>query len=237
MVKALTQEGYAVSVVARQYPPESDETIANANYWAVDLLDRQKFAMAWEEIILQADKLDTLIFCQRQRNKTNNWAGEIEIGLTVTREIIERLVEENAYSQEASIVVISSLAGQLVVDDEQPVEYHVAKAGLNQLVRYYAVGLGSKGIRVNSVSPGRVLKEESQDFYFNNPEIHGLYKSIVPLGRMVTSEEIANVVTFLSSPKASFVTGQNIAVDGGLSLQLQEKLARQLAKATKMVNA
>jgi NAD(P)-dependent dehydrogenase (short-subunit alcohol dehydrogenase family) len=57
------------------------------------------------------------------------------------------------------------------------------------------------------------------------------------MGRMVTAEEIANVITFLCSPKASFVTGQNITVDGGLSLQFQEKLARQLSKAENLVDA
>ena len=56
----------------------------------------------------------------------------------------------------------------------------------------------------------------------------GLYEEIVPLGRMPTSEDSANVISFLCSPAAAFVSGQNIYVDGGLSLVWPETLARKL---------
>ena len=222
---ALAEEGYELSVVGRRQP-SYQERIPGAKYWAVDILDQQRFSEAWEEILGQGGKLSNLVFCQRYRDKGDQWAGEIETGLPATMNIIERLVNESAYESDASIVVVSSLASWFVTDDEQPVGYHVAKAGLDQMVRYYAVALGTKGIRVNSVNPCRVLKEESKEFYFNNLPIYELYKNIVPLGRMVTSEDVANAVGFLSSPKSSFITGQSLVVDGGLSLQLQERLAR-----------
>ncbi|HEX8096589.1 MAG TPA: SDR family oxidoreductase, partial [Pyrinomonadaceae bacterium] len=95
--------------------------------------------------------------------------------------------------------------------------------------RYYAVKLGPRGVRVNCVSPGAVLKDESKDFYLKNERLYNLYRRITPLGRMATSEEIADVVTFLCGPKAAFITGQNIIVDGGLSLGWHESLARGLA--------
>lgn len=223
---ALAQEGYELSVIGRRLPQESDRPIPNAKYWPVDILDPKAFAEAWEEIILQGGKLNNLVFCQRYRAEGDQWSGEIETGLTATMNIIERMVNESAYAPEATIVVVSSLASWFVTDDEQPAGYHVAKAGLDQMVRYYAVALGPKGIRVNSVNPCRVLKEESKDFYFNNLPIYELYKNIVPLGRMVTPEDVANAVEFLSGTKSSFVTGQSLVVDGGLSLQLQERLAR-----------
>ena len=72
------------------------------------------------------------------------------------------------------------------------------------------------------------LKEESKHFYFQNEELHNLYKSIIPLGRMGTAEELANTIAFLCSPKSSFITGQTIIVDGGISLQWHESLARKL---------
>lgn len=236
VAKALARDGYELSVVGRRLPAESDEPIHNARYWAVDILDYQSFETAWGEIISQGGKLSNLVFCQRYRAEGDQWAGEIETGLTATMKIIERLVDECAYTSEASIVVVSSLASWLVTDDEQPVGYHVAKAGLDQMVRYYAVALGPKGIRVNSVNPCRVLKEESKEFYFNNLPIYELYKSIVPLGRMVTPEDVANVVSFLSGPMSSFVTGQSLVVDGGLSLQLQERLARLVSPIENLGN-
>ncbi len=154
--------------------------------------------------------------------------GEMQTSLTATKDMIEVLADEFDATNGGSIVVVSSVAGHLIAE-EQPLSYHVAKAGLNQLVRYYAVALGPKGIRVNCVSPGTVLKEESKEYYLRDDQLQSLYKKITPLGRMGRSEEIADVVGFLCSRRASFITGQNIIVDGGLSLQWHESLARKVS--------
>ena len=115
----------------------------------------------------------------------------------------------------------------------QPVGYHVCKAGLNQLMRYYAVNLGRKGIRVNAVTAFTYLKDESKDFYLGNEDLLGLYERIVPLGRMATAQDCARAAAFLCSPEAGFVNGQNLYVDGGLSLVWPETLARDLAQLHK----
>jgi NAD(P)-dependent dehydrogenase (short-subunit alcohol dehydrogenase family) len=104
----------------------------------------------------------------------------------------------------------------------------VAKAGLNQMARYYAVVLGQAGIRVNVVSPGTVLKPENRDFYLGDARLQALFKQVVPLGRMGTAQEIAEVIDFLGSSNASFITGQTLLVDGGVNLLSTETLARSL---------
>ena len=98
------------------------------------------------------------------------------------------------------------------------------------MMRYYALDLGPKHIRVNSIRPMTFLKEESKSFYLENKPLLELYDDIIPMGRMGTTEDSANVITFLCSSQASFVTGQDIAIDGGLSLHWPESLSRRLKK-------
>jgi enoyl-[acyl-carrier protein] reductase III len=95
-----------------------------------------------------------------------------------------------------------------------------AKAALESLVRYFAVTLAPRGITVNSVSPG--LTDDSVLQSFGDPAVdvarkwHG--SGWTPMGRMGTPADIGNVVALLSSPEASWITGQLIYADGGASL-------------------
>src|SRR3989344_2520254 len=226
IVKTLHSEGHLISAVGRHLVKNSKTP--GVSYLLTDLTDSQKLAKTLDAIVKQNGKLNNLVFCQRFRGDgKDNWQGEISITLAVTKNIIEQLKDQFRKDSDKSIVAISSIINKYIAL-EQPVSYHVAKSGLIQLVRYYAVILGPLGIRVNSVSPGTFVKEESREFYENNKKLQGLYKKITPLGRMNTSADIANVVSFLVNPKSSFITGQNIIVDGGISLHSHETLARSL---------
>ena len=227
LVMAWAKENHTVSVIGRRSPPEQDRQIPGTHYWSVDLTDENRLAETLAEIIALNGKLRHLAFFQRYRGEGDAWAGELQTSLAATRNVIESLVDAFDGETGGAIVIVSSIAGHFIAE-EQPVGYHVAKAGLNQMVRYYAVALGPKGVRVNCVSPGTVLKDESKDFYLQNEKLLNLYREMAPLGRMVTAEEVAQVVAFLCSPVASAITGQNIVVDGGISLRGHESLCRRL---------
>lgn len=228
LVRTFAGKSRVISVIGRASISEEDKNLPGVRYWSVDLTDKQRLLVVLSDILNKSGKLSHLVFLQRYRDGGDDWLGEIEVSLTATKEIIEHLADEFSGNDENSIVIVGSIADRLVFE-EQPVSYHVAKAGLNQMARYFAVALGPKGIRVNCVLPGTVLKDESKDFYLRNEEIHNLYKKIIPLGRMGTSEEVAGVIDFLCSKAGAFVTGQSIIVDGGLSLQGHESLARRLS--------
>lgn len=173
------------------------------------------------------------VFFQRYRGpQGNDLTNEFETSVAATINAIDLLASHACLHkphESRSIVVIGSLAARLDCC-EQPVSYHVAKAAMEQLVRSYAVRLGGRGVRVNMVTPAIVLKDESAVFYLNNEFLMSLYKEIVPLQRMGTAHEVAKVVRFLCSDDASYVSGHNLVVDGGLSLQMQEGLARKVAQ-------
>jgi NAD(P)-dependent dehydrogenase (short-subunit alcohol dehydrogenase family) len=110
-----------------------------------------------------------------------------------------------------SVVNITSISGQRA--STLRVAYGTSKAGLAHLTRQQAVELGLIGIRVNAVAPGPVDTDMARAVH--SPAIRADYHDAIPLNRYGLEEEIAEMVFFLSSEKASYVTGQIIAVDGG----------------------
>ena len=180
------------------------------------------------DIIKKNGELNNLIFMQRYRGE-DNWEGELKVSITATKEIIENLSTNFKEKEEKSIVIVSSIASKFIVES-QPLSYHIAKSSLNTMVDYYTVKLGKLGIKVNAVLPSTLIKEESKEYYLNNKTIQKFYKEIVPLGRMITSDDVCNTVIFLCSKKASGITGQKIILDGGLSKVWPESLAKKIYK-------
>ena len=109
------------------------------------------------------------------------------------------------------IINITSVSGQ--AGQTGQANYSAAKAGLIGLTKATARELASRSITVNAVAPGFVLTELTQDL---PDELKQEITSRTPLGRFGTTEEIANAVAFLASDEAGYITGQVLAVDGGL---------------------
>ena len=217
--------GHKVSVIARRLP-ERKAAQAGVRYWQTDVRDGAALPTVLRRLVKEAGKINHLVFFQRFRGTDDAWHGEIETSLTATKTAIEAVQDKFAAGDKA-IVVVSSINAELIAGN-LPLGYHVAKAALRQMVRYWAVTLGGRGIRVNSVSPGTVLKEESKRFFLRDRKLSDLYRRITPLGRFGHAREVAQVIGCLCGEQTSFVTGQDIVVDGGVSLQWQESLAREL---------
>ena len=200
VVQTMAKKGYRVSVVSRNLPQEK---VKGARYWAVDITKPDHFSKVFNEIIRDQGPLNHLVFCHQFRGTGDNWTGQIDTNLTAVKHVVESAIGKfEDIKEKNTIVFISSIVGRLIAS-EQPVGYHVAKAGLDQMTRYYAVALGPRGIRVNAIAPNSVLKEENRNFYLQNKKIHDLYTKISPLGKMVTSQDVANTVAFFCSPRVS----------------------------------
>jgi 3-oxoacyl-[acyl-carrier protein] reductase len=116
-----------------------------------------------------------------------------------------------------AVVVTSSIAGA-AIGWRGHTAYSASKAGLLGLVRSAALELGPGGIRINAVLPGVIESPQSLD-PVNSGGPDGLARSaeVIPLGRVGHPDDVADVIHFLLSPAARYVTGQHLTIDGGLT--------------------
>jgi NAD(P)-dependent dehydrogenase (short-subunit alcohol dehydrogenase family) len=114
------------------------------------------------------------------------------------------------------IVNVSSAAGIVAVKDR--VAYASSKAGLNMLSRVLALEWASFGVTVNAVAPTFVETELGR-LTLEDPAVRAYWTERIPLGRVASLEDVANVVVFLASDAASFITGAVLPVDGGLTMR------------------
>ena len=223
VARKLAREGHRVVIFSRTPPTIDADTVRHI---PADLENRAQLTEALASVTADGAKIANIVLSQRSRGTGDGWARELEISLSATRFIIESLVEH--FTPGASIVLVSSVASEIVVED-QPVGYHVAKAGMQQMARYYAAMLGRRGgVRCNCVSPSIFVKEEFQHQAIA-PERAEFLRHAIPLGRAATWEEVCGVITFLCSPAAGYVTGQDIVVDGGMSAQSPLSVARRVS--------
>lgn len=219
LAASLASAGSQVTVLSRSAPEELD----GVEHIAVDLADAASLDAAADALVSERPPFRSLVFLQRVRAPDDAWADELTVSVEATKVLIESLTADRPAGLPGAIVLVGSLAADLVAPGE-PLGYHVAKASLNAMVRYYAVALGPKGIRVNGVTPGIVLRAEATDFFRENPAEYERRVRNTPLGRMAHAQEIADVIGYLCGERASFVTGQVVVADGGLSLIFQGSL-------------
>ncbi|TWG08113.1 SDR family oxidoreductase [Saccharopolyspora dendranthemae] len=129
-------------------------------------------------------------------------------GVRLVREAVPHLAKSDA----ASVVMVSSSTGHLV--GRGYLAYGAAKASLDHAVRMMAADLNPR-IRVNAVAPGAILTE-ALEVVAADPQMKATLEEHTPLRRIGTPEDIAAAILYLSSPASSYVTGQVLAVDGGL---------------------
>lgn len=134
-----------------------------------------------------------------------NLKGAFLMGQAVAREM--------ARQTSGAIVNMSSVNGVMAIPNIA--SYNVSKGGINQLTRVMALALADHGIRVNAVAPGTIATELAAQAVLTSEAARTKILSRTPMKRLGQPEEIADVVAWLASDAASYVTGEIVTVDGG----------------------
>ncbi|HYD75036.1 SDR family oxidoreductase [Ramlibacter sp.] len=134
-----------------------------------------------------------------------NLKGSFLVGQAAAREM--------AKAGRGAIVNMSSVNGVLAIPTIA--SYNVSKGGINQLTRVMALALADKGIRVNAVAPGTIATELAAKAVLTSEDAKNRIMSRTPMKRLGEPSEIADVVAWLASDAASYVTGEIVVVDGG----------------------
>lgn len=175
-----------------------------------------KVADLWGKLDILVNNAGTNI-----RKQTVEYASEearkiFEINIFSVFELCRDLHPFLLKGKDAAVVNVASVAGVFDVKSGSP--YGMTKAAEIQLTRHLAAEWAPSNIRVNAVSPWYTITPLT-DVVLNDPERKRAILDRTPLGRVADAEEMAAVVAFLAMNKSSYITGQNIMVDGGMSIK------------------
>lgn len=174
------------------------------------------------------------------------------IDLLGSQSLIEETLE--FVEKDTTLILIASMMGHVVPDGEynkyledpsaegaidaliamtnnqSDLAYNFSKKGVHLLVKRYAPDFGKKGGRIVSISPGIIMTPMAEAAAAAHPERMNYMKAMTPMGRNGTPEDIAEAVCFLADDRASFITGTDLIVDGGLTVKLPEIMKAQQGK-------
>jgi 3-oxoacyl-[acyl-carrier protein] reductase len=145
------------------------------------------------------------------RMKRDDWDAVIGTNLTAAYTCSQAVLRPMLKQRGGRIIAISSVVGQM--GNAGQVNYAASKAGLIGMAKALAREVASRGITVNVVAPGMIDTDMTRTLTDTTSETWALQ---IPLGRLGTPEDVANTVCFLASDEASYITGQVIAVNGGM---------------------
>jgi 3-oxoacyl-[acyl-carrier protein] reductase len=227
IVAEFLREGAVVHALSRSRPENlaEMESLAAASgggvrWRAADVTDEVETGRAVEAILAEAGAVhvlvnnagitrDGLVF----RMPTADWDAVLRANLTSAFFTCRLVARAMVKQRSGSIVNIASVSG--IMGNAGQTNYAASKAGLIGFSKSLAREVATRGVRVNVIAPGFIETDMTKGL---GDKVREAFLAQIPLGRMGTAGEVAGLVAFLASDRSTYVTGQVIAVDGGLSM-------------------
>jgi 3-oxoacyl-[acyl-carrier protein] reductase len=220
----LASQGTTVAVAARNQE-KLNELVAEitaaggkASAFALDVADEEQVKATIKAAIAQFGKIDILVnnagITRDQlvmRMKRADWDSVLHTNLTAAYLCIQQVISSMLKQRWGRIINITSVFGQM--GQAGQANYSASKAGLIGLTMAIAREVGSRSITCNAVAPGFI---ETAMTAVLSEEFKQTAVKQIPLGRVGTSEDVANAVAFLASEEASYITGHVLSVNGGM---------------------
>jgi NAD(P)-dependent dehydrogenase (short-subunit alcohol dehydrogenase family) len=227
----LTQAGATVIVIARKDPEEAP---VNQHFFAADLSESGEVARVVRQIHEQFGRVDILVNNMGANTFPGggfsvltdaHWDEALQVNLLASVRLDRALLPKMLEQKSGVIIHISSTSGLFPIW-EATMPYSAAKAALNAYSKTLATEVAPQGVRVITVSPGLNKTHALNTFLSDTAKSAGISAEEmgqnlmnrlggIPMGRMADPEETAELVYFLVSPRASFITGANYIIDGG----------------------
>lgn len=210
--------GTATSESGAQQISDALASFPHSKGLCLDVRHAQEAESALQAIVAEHGRLDILINnagitrdMLAMRLKDEDWDAVIETNLKAVFQLSRAAIKPMMKQRQGRIINITSVVG--ATGNPGQANYAAAKAGVAGLSRALARELGSRGITVNCVAPGFIETDMTAGL---PAEQHEALKAQIPLGRLGLPQEIAAIVAFLASSQASYITGQEIHVNGGM---------------------
>ena len=217
--KLFSQNDYKVAIVDRDKNELSNLSLTNnlMKSFCYDISDFNKVDMMYQEILEWHNRIDVLVnnagvadFGKIEMTDFKRWNEVMKTNLDGAFICSQKAIN-HLKTTKGSIINIASISGLRA--STLRIAYGTSKAAIIQLTKQQAAELGEYGIRVNCIAPGPVKTKLA--LAVHTQDIIDAYHDAIPLNRYGTENEIANAIYFLASEKASYITGQILAVDGG----------------------